>query len=49
MKIRSKEDAQLKIAILCKQIINCKWYQFFKRAAIYREAKKIAKDWDIEF
>lgn len=46
--MESKSLAQLKIALLCKQIIDSKWYQFRTRAKLYREAKVLAKKWDID-
>lgn len=47
--MKTKEAAQLKVAILCKQIVECKWYQYYKRWKLFNEAKRIAKFWDIDF
>lgn len=46
---KNKTLAQLKIAILCKQIVDCKWYQFLKRKRLYDECIKLSKEHDIEF
>ena len=41
--------AELKLALLSKQYIDCKWWQFKKKRQLMAEAKAIAKKHNIKF
>lgn len=41
--------AQIQIALICKQIVQTKWYQWSKRRKLLSKASTIADKHNIEF
>ena len=39
-----KEVANLRLLTICKQILATKWYEIFKRAKLFNNAKAFAKE-----
>jgi len=44
----TRNTATIKIAIICRQYINCKWYQLKKKRKLWKQATEIAKEYNIE-
>ena len=44
-----KATAELQIAIICKKIIQTKWWQFVRRNKLNKKATKIAKKYNIKY
>lgn len=47
--VQTEDGARLQMAIICSQILKTKWWQFWKRYKLDKQARRLALIWKLDY